>query len=93
MKNVTETTTGSGTFSADLVISFDQAFLLSSRKPITIPMGFTVNTSDPGAPAAAPLVTCSSVSSNTLDFPALCKQLNGFYNTANSPPTCDPTYQ
>ena len=58
MQNITETTAGSGNFSANLVIGFDQTLLTRSRRSLSIPMYFTVNMADPVA--ARRLVSCSS---------------------------------
>jgi len=87
MQNITETTAGSGNFSANLVIQFDQTLLTRSRKSLSIPMYFTVNMADPVA--ARRLGTCSSAAAAPVDIPTLCTQMNGFYNGT----TCEPTYQ
>lgn len=88
MQNITETTAGSGNFSANLVLSFDQTLLTRSRKSLSLPMYFTVNMTDPIA--ARRLGTCSSVAAAApINLPTLCTQMNGFYNGT----TCEPTYQ
>jgi hypothetical protein len=90
MQNITETTAGSGNFSANLVIQFDQTLLTRSRRSLSVPMYFKVNLLS-GTPAARPLASCSSAASASppIDLATLCGQMNGFYNGT----TCEPTYQ
>lgn len=87
LQNITETTAGSGNFSANLVLQFDQTLLTRSKKSLSLPMYFTVNMADPIA--ARRLGTCSSAAASPIDLPTLCVQMNGFYNGT----TCEPTYQ
>ena len=63
MQNITETTAGSGNFSANLVLQFDSTLLTISRKPLSIPMYFKVNMADPVA--ARNLVSCGSSASGS----------------------------
>lgn len=58
LQNITETTVGSGNFSADLVLPFDSSLLVRARNPISIPMYFSVNMADPVA--ARTLMACGS---------------------------------
>lgn len=87
LQNITETTAGSGNFSANLVLTFDQTLLTRSRKNLSVPMYFTLNMADPIA--ARRLGTCSSAAAAPIDLPTLCNQINGAYNGT----TCEPTYQ
>lgn len=85
--NITETTTGSGIFSGNLMIQFNQNLLTRYRKNLLIPIYFSVNMADPVG--ARRLVSCSSLSSAQINLPVLCGQMNGFYNGTS----CEPTYQ
>ena len=87
LQNINETTAGSGNFSANLILQFDQALLTNSRKSLSVPMYFSVNMADPVA--ARRLATCASAASAPVNLPTLCTQMNGFYNGT----TCEPTYQ
>jgi prepilin-type N-terminal cleavage/methylation domain-containing protein len=91
LDTITETTPGSGNFSANLSIEFDSLLLVRSRKKLAIPMYFTVKMSDPVG--AKSLITCTSATSGALDFIALCAQMNGVYNGSTAPPSCQPAYQ
>lgn len=88
LQNIIETTAGSGNFSANLVLQFDQTTLTRARKSLSLPMYFTVNLLG-GAAGARPLASCTSAAAAPLDIPTLCAQMNGFYNGT----TCEPTYQ
>lgn len=90
MQNITETTAGSGNFSANLDIQFDQTLLTRSRKSLTVPIYFSVNLIA-GTPAARQLNSCASSNSGAapIDLVTLCGQINGHFNGT----TCEPTYQ
>ncbi len=91
MQNITETTAGSGNFTANLIVQLDSSLLVRSRKPITVPMYFKVNMA--GVATARSLSSCASVSgSGTVDLATLCGQIGGVYNASATPP-CQPTYQ
>lgn len=91
LQNVTETITGSGNFTANLTVEFDQNLLKRSLKPVSVPMYFTINMTDPIA--ARRLSSCFSVApASAVDLSTLCGDIGGVYNAAVTPP-CQPTYQ
>jgi prepilin-type N-terminal cleavage/methylation domain-containing protein len=59
MKDVTETVVGSGRYSANLVVNFDQGLLTRSRKSISLPLFFKLDTTT-GTPSARKPSYCSA---------------------------------
>lgn len=91
LQNITETVAGSGNFSANLQITFDQSLLTRSRKNLNVPMYFTLNMGDPAS--ARHVNTCAAVAASAfIDLSTLCGDIGGVYNAAATP-KCQPTYQ
>ncbi len=90
MQNIVDTASPpNGTLTGDLVIDVDPGLMVRSRKSITVPLYFSVNTADPMN--ARTLLNCTTNISK-IDLQALCPQIGGVYNATSNPP-CQPTYQ
>jgi prepilin-type N-terminal cleavage/methylation domain-containing protein len=93
LEDVVETTVGAGTYTANLVIKFDNTLLTKSRKNMTIPFYFKVKLADP--PATRGLDTCASVAAGgaPTDPALICTNtFGGVYDPAAVPP-CQITYR